>query len=181
MGARTAQRYAFHLLKAPTHEAKALADAVVNLKTLIRTCEVCCMVSEGQLCSVCGNPERDRATVCIVEQPRDFWAMERLGRYGGTYHVLMGSVDLLDGIDLDSLSVKPLLARLKESSVAEVIIATNPTLEGETTALHLIDRLRGLDLRISRIARGVPAGSQLDWASRAVLEDALEGRQEVRP
>jgi recombination protein RecR len=138
------------------------------------------MVTEQETCQVCSDPSRDRSLVCVVEQPRDLYAIERLGMYRGTYHVLMGAVALLDGVELGDLQVDRLLERLRAGEVREVVLATNPNLEGETTALHLVDALKAFDVKITQIARGVPAGSTIEYATRATIEDALAGRREGR-
>ncbi len=179
VGPRTAERLAFHVLKAPPEQALALADAIRAVKERVRPCNVCAMVTETPVCAICSDPARDRGLVCVVETPQDLYAIERLGIYRGTYHVLMGAVALLEGVELTDLQVQPLLERVRRGEVREVVLATNPNLEGETTALHLIDVLEPLGVSVSRIARGLSAGSTIEHASRATLEDAFAGRRKV--
>ena len=179
VGRRSAERFAYHLLQRPRDEAMALGYAIRDVKKLIRPCAVCCLPTEGERCPICLDPARDQALLCVVEQPRDVYALERLGAYKGVYHVLMGALALLDGIEAKDLTIARLEERLQEGSVREVILATNPNLEGDTTALHLAHSLRASKVKVTRLARGLSAGSAIDAASRPILEDALEGRREV--
>lgn len=179
VGARTAERFAFHILKAEPEEALRLAAAIGDVKRSLRPCARCGMVTEAELCPTCADPTRDAGTVCVVEQPRHVWAIERTGSYRGVYHVLMGSMALLEGVEERHLNIAPLEERVRAGEVSEVILATEPSLEGDTTALHLIERLERLGVRITRIARGVAAGSSLAHAPRAVIEDALEERRSI--
>ncbi|GIW72092.1 MAG: recombination protein RecR [Planctomycetota bacterium] len=179
VGPRTAERLAFHLLKAPAAQVLALAEALRGLKETVRACAVCGTVTDLEVCRICADPARDRALVCVVEQPRDLYAIERLGVFRGTYHVLMGSVALLEGVELGDLQVERLLERVRAGTVREVVLATNPNLEGETTALQLAELLRPYPVQVTRLARGVPAGSLLEYASRATLEDAFAERRPV--
>lgn len=181
VGQKTAERLAYHVLKTSADEAMRLAYAIRDVKKNIRSCSVCCMVTERDPCAICEDPNRDRALICVVEQPRDVYALEKAGTFRGLYHVLMGAIALLDGIEAKDLTTGRLDERLKAGGVREVILATNPNLDGDATALHLTQLLRQHGVRITRIARGIPAGSTLEYASRAILEDALEGRREVGP
>jgi recombination protein RecR len=183
VGPRTAERFAFHLLKAPAGEANALADAIREVKTAIRPCPGCGTATEAvaERCAICADPARDATSICVVEQPKDLYA---LGLHRGVYCVLMGAVALLDGVDERHLNLRPLEARIAAGGVREVILALNPNLDGDATALHLAERLRAAarerGFRITRIARGVGAGTTLADAPRAVLEDAYEERRALR-
>jgi len=179
VGQKTAERYAFHVLKAPIDEAMALAYAIRDVKKNIRSCSTCCMVTERDPCAICEDATRDRGLVCIVEQPKDLYALEKVGAYRGVYHVLMGTISLLEGVEARHLTLARLEARLEGGGVREVIIATNPNLDGDSTALHLGQLLKRFGVKVTRIARGIPAGSSLEYASRAIIEDAIEGRREV--
>lgn len=179
VGRRSAERFAYHLLQRPTEDAMRLGYAIRDLKKLTRPCSVCCLPTEEELCAVCKDPARDPGVICVVEQPRDVYALERLGTFRGVYHVLMGALALLDGIEAKDLTITRLEARLASGKVREVILATNPNLEGDTTALHLTQALKAARVKITRLARGMSAGSAIDGASRPMLEDALEGRREV--
>jgi recombination protein RecR len=181
IGQKTAERLAYHILKASLEEAMRLAYAIRDVKKNIRPCSVCCMVTERDPCSICEDATRDRGLVCVVEQPKDVYALEKAGTYRGVYHVLMGALALLEGIEAKDLTVARLEDRLKAGGVREVILATNPNLDGDATALYLSNALRGQGIKVTRIARGIPAGSTLEYASRAILEDAIEGRREVGP
>jgi recombination protein RecR len=181
VGQRTAERLAFHVLQVSTDDAMRLAYAVRDVKKNIRACSSCCMPTEHDPCAICADGARDRGVVCVVEQPKDLYALEKLGSFRGVYHVLMGTIALLDGIEAKDLTIARLEKRLAEGGVREVILATNPNLDGDATALHLTEILRGAGVRVTRIARGIPAGSTLEYASRAILEDAIEGRKEVPP
>jgi recombination protein RecR len=179
VGQKTAERLAFHVLKAPAEDAMRLALAIRDMKKTIRPCQICANPTDQETCAICLDPARDKALVCVVEQPKDLWALERPGVFRGVYHVLMGALALLDGIEAKDLTVDRLEARVRAGGVREVILALNPSLEGDTTALHLAKMLAGHGVRVTRIARGIAAGSSLEYASRAVIEDAIEGRREV--
>jgi recombination protein RecR len=178
IGQKTAERLAFHLLMATPEEAMRLAYAIRDVKEKVRPCSVCCNVGSTDPCPICLDAKRDRATVCAVEQARDLWAIERTGRYHGLYHVLGGHIAPLDGIGPDRLTVQRLLDRCRGGEVREVILATNPTAEGDATAVYLQRQLGPLGVRVTRLARGLPAGSTLEYANRAVVTDALQGRRE---
>lgn len=179
VGARTAERFAFHLLQDRKETALQLAEAIRQVKEDLRPCSRCGMVTSDTLCGVCGDPARDHGLILVVEQPKDLYAIERLHQYRGVYHVLMGSLALLDGVQEKNLNLDGLNARLAKGDVREVILATNPNLEGDTTALHLLELLKRHKVSVSRFARGLSSGSPLAYASRAVLEDALEDRRRV--
>lgn len=179
VGQKTAERLAFHILKAPADEAMRFAYAIRDVKKNIRSCSTCCMVTERDPCAICSDPARDRGLICVAEQPKDVYALEKVGAFRGVYHVLMGTIALLDGIEAKDLTVEKLEARVRAGGVREVILATNPSLDGDTTALYLTRMLRANGVKVTRIARGMPAGSSLEYATRAIIEDAFEGRREA--
>jgi recombination protein RecR len=177
IGPKTAERLTHHLLAAPRTQVFALADALQAIKETIRQCRQCCNLTEGELCELCQDPRRDRSLVCVVEQPRDLAALERSGTYRGLYHVLHGRLAPLDSIGPDQLTIDRLLDRVRAGGVQEIIMATNPTLEGDGTALYLSSVLTPLGVRITRLARGLSSGSGLEFANSQMLADALEGRR----
>jgi recombination protein RecR len=179
IGRKSAQRIAFHLLKAPKDEALSLAQAVEGLKEKVRLCSVCFTLTEKDPCAICQHDGRDRGVICVVEEPADALSLERTKEYRGLYHVLGGALSPLDGIGPDQLRFRELLARLEGDSVREVIVATNPTTEGEATALYLAKVIRPQGIRVTRIARGLPVGSALDLADEVTLKRSLEGRTEL--
>lgn len=179
IGAKTAQRLAFYLLKAPREEATALAEAIVDLKEKTRPCEVCFNVAEEIRCPICQDPGRNRSVICVVEEANDLMAIERTGEFKGLYHVLQGSLSPLEGRGPDDILAKELLQRLKEGEVQEVILATNPNVEGEATALYLQRLIRPLGVRLTRIAHGLPVGGDLEYADEVTLARALVGRREM--
>ena len=181
IGLRSAERIAFHLLKQDADDALLLADAIRDVKTRIRNCSTCYNLTEQDPCSVCADPGRDAATVCVVEQPKDLLALEAAGSYRGVYHVLLGRIAPLEGIDPDDLTIGPLMDRLAQGDVREVIMGTNPTLEGDGTALHIQHLIGGRfpDLNVTRLARGLPAGTNIEYANRNILADAILGRQKM--
>jgi len=176
VGSRSAQRIAFHLLKASPEEAIALADAIRAFKSDLKVCATCGNVAEADPCPICADPKRDDATILVVEQPTDIAAFEQTGTFRGRYHVLMGRVAPLEGVGPGELNVQRLIERVKKGSVHEVVLGTNPTLEGDGTALLLQEQLQRLGVRVTRLARGLPTGSSLDGVSKAVLSDAIQGR-----
>jgi recombination protein RecR len=182
IGQRTAERLAFHIVLAPRGEALALAEAIREVKENVRPCSTCQNVAEQDPCAVCSDPARDRGLVCVVEQPRDVLAIEKVGTFRGVYHVLLGSISLLDGVEAKDLTIDRLVARVREQAatvpVREVVLAMNPNFEGDATALHLRAALETLGVKVTRIARGLPQGSSLEVASKAILADALESRRE---
>lgn len=177
IGPKSAERIAHHLLQAPRSDALALADALRALKDDIKLCQVCCNPTEGERCSICQDARRDPSLVCVVEQPRDLMALERSHSFRGLYHVLHGRLSPLDGIGPERLTIDRLLARVRAGSVLEVIMATNPTTEGDGTALYLSTLLAPLGVKVTRLARGLPSGSVLEFANSQMLSDALEGRR----
>jgi recombination protein RecR len=177
IGPKTAERLTHHLLAADRSQVLALADALRAIKESIRRCSQCCNLTEGDLCALCADPRRDASVLCVVEQPRDLAALERSGNYKGLYHVLHGRLAPLDNIGPEQLTIDRLLQRVKAGGVQEVIMATNPTLEGDGTALYLSSLLAPLGVRITRLARGLPSGSGLEFANSQMLADALEGRR----
>lgn len=179
IGRKSAQRIAFYLLKASEEEALSLAQAVEGLKRKVRLCSVCFTLTERDPCAICQHDGRDRGTICVVEEPADALSLERTREYHGRYHVLGGALSPLEGIGPDELRFRELLARLEGDSVREVIVATNPTTEGEATALYLAKIIRPLGIRVTRIARGLPVGSALDLADEVTLRRSLEGRTEL--
>lgn len=178
VGLRTAERLALHILKAPEPEALALADAIRDVRRNTRRCSVCCNITEHDPCPICSDPRRDHSVVCIVEQPRDLMAIEKTGAYRGVYHVLMGRIAPLEDVHPEDLTIDHLLQRVRHG-VKEVILYTNPDLEGDVTAQHLAKVLRPLGVRLSVPARGIPTGSQIEYSSDTVLRDALDGRREL--
>jgi len=181
IGARSAERLALHVLKAPEPEAMALAKAIRDVKRNTRHCSICCNVTEDDPCPVCSDPKRDHATLCVVEQPRDLLAVEKTGAYRGVYHVLMGRIAPLEDVHPEDLTVDRLLQRVKSGDVKEIILYTNHDLEGDVTAQHLAKLFRPLGVRITLPARGIPTGSQIEYSSDTILRDALEGRREMTP
>ena len=179
IGPKTAQRLTFFLLKRPTDEVRELADSLLAVKERIVSCSGCFNVTDLDPCRICADPARDGRLLCVVEEPNDLLAMERTGEYRGRYHVLLGALSPLEGIGPDDLKVRELLTRLEAGGAAEVILATNPNVEGEATALYLAKLLRPLGVRITRIARGLPVGGDLEYADQVTLSKALEGRREV--
>ena len=179
IGPKTAQRLTFHLLKQPAEAVRELADALVELKARTQHCSRCFDVTDEDPCRICADPRRDGSLLCVVEEPSDLMAMERTGEYRGRYHVLLGALSPLDGIGPDELKVRELLQRLETDRVGEVILATNPNVEGDATAIYLGKLLRPLGVRVTRIARGLPVGGDLEYADEVTLARALEGRREV--
>lgn len=179
IGPKTAQRLAFYILSGSREQAQNLARTVLEAKEKIGLCSRCCNLTEDDPCSVCQASEREKSLLCIVEQPRDVLAVERTGEYKGLYHVLHGSISPIDGIGPDDIKIKELLKRLEKEKFAEIIIATDPNVEGEATALYLARLLKPLELKVSRIAHGVPVGGDLEFADEVTLSKALEGRKSI--
>ena len=177
IGPKTAERLTHHLLACPKTQVFSLADALRDIKESIRQCRQCCNLTEGELCQLCRDPRRDPSLICVVEQPRDLAALERSGTYHGLYHVLHGRLAPLDNVGPDQLTIDRLLDRIRAGGVQEVIMATNPTLDGDGTALYLSRVLTPLGVRMTRLARGLPSGSGLEFANSQMLADALEGRR----
>jgi len=179
VGPKTAQRLAFYILKAAPDDAKKLARAIDEVKDKIRFCEECFNVTDRTRCEFCSDPGRDRTIICVVEEPRDIVALEKTGEYKGLYHVLQGAISPIDGIGPDDIRVKELLKRLSENDVREVVIATNPNIEGEATAMYIAKLVKPLGVRATRIASGLPVGGDLEYADEVTLGRALEGRREM--
>lgn len=179
VGPKSAQRLAYHLLRVTDHEANSLANAIKNAKEKLRFCAQCQNISENEMCEICRDGRRDRSIICIVAEPRDIAAIERIHEYRGGYHVLHGLLNPMDGIGPEQLRVKQLLARLSGDEVHEIILATNPTIEGDATALYLAKLLKPVGIRITRLAHGMPVGGELDYADSATLLSALEYRREM--
>jgi len=179
IGPKTAQRLTFFLLKRPTDEVRELSESLMAVKERIVPCRSCFNVTDEDPCRICADPRRDDRVLCVVEEPNDLLAMERTGEFRGRYHVLLGALSPLDGIGPDDIKVRELLARLDHGGVNEVILATNPNVEGEATALYLAKLLRPSGVRVTRIARGLPVGGDLEYADQVTLSKALEGRREI--
>ena len=177
IGARTAERMAFHILKSTEAEAMALADAIRDVKRLIRPCKQCFNLAEADLCAICADPRRDKSTICVVEQPKDVLALESTGAYRGVYHVLMGHIAPLEDVEADDLTIQALADRVKAGGVSEVILATNPNVAGDGTALHITSLLGHTGVKVTRLARGLPAGSQIEYANKSILTDAINERR----
>ena len=179
VGPKSAQRLTYYLLRAPQEEAQALAQAILEVKEKIAFCTICENVTDTDPCLICTDSQRDRSMICVVEEPLDILALERSGSYHGLYHVLHGVISPMDGVGPEDLKVEELLGRLRGGGVSEVILATNPNLEGEATAMYLNRLLRPLGVRATRLARGLPLGADLEYADDLTLARAIEGRQEV--
>jgi recombination protein RecR len=179
IGPKSAQRLAFHIVKAAGPDARRLADAIVRAKERVRFCRECFGVSEGELCRFCSDPTRDGAIVCVVEEPKDVSALERTGTIKGRYHVLGGAISPMQGIGPDDLRVQELLDRVGRNGVSEVILATNPNLEGNATAMYVAGLLKPLGVKVTRLASGLPVGGDLEYADEVTLGQALEGRREM--
>jgi recombination protein RecR len=179
IGPKSAQRMTFFLLKRPIDEVRELSEAVIALKEKITYCRACFNVTDEDPCRICADPARDDRVLCVVEEPNDLLAMERTGEFRGRYHVLLGALSPLDGIGPEDIKVRELLARLEAGETTEVILATNPNVEGEATAIFLAKLLRPLGVRVTRIARGLPVGGDLEYADQVTLSKALEGRREI--
>jgi len=184
VGRRTAERLAFHLLKANREDAMRLSKAIADVKTDVRHCNVCWNLTDDDPCGICCDTRRDASVVMVVEQPKDLWLLEQTGMFRGVYHILMGRISPLEGVGPDSLTVNDLLTRVKDPAkntrgvkVTEVILAMNLDMEGDSTGLFLADPLQSLGITVTRLARGLPAGSQIEFANRAALADAIAGRR----
>ena len=177
IGKKSAERLAYHVLRIHATEAAALAEAITSVKENVRYCRNCYNLTEQDECEICRDPKRDRTQLCVVEQPRDLIALEQPGTYRGLYHVLLGRIAPLDGIGPEQLTIEAFVERVRKGGFGEVIMATNPTLEGDGTALYLSSLLAGMPLVITRLARGITTGSVLEFANKEILADALAGRQ----
>jgi len=179
IGRKTAERLTYYVLRAPKEEMEKLARAILDVTNTVRHCSVCHNITETDPCRICADSRRDHGIVCVVEEPRDLFAIESAGVFRGVYHVLMGRIAPLDGVGPEDLTIGALLERVKRGGINEVILATNPTLEGDGTALYIRQQLEPLGVRITRLARGLASGSAIEHANPAVLTEALEGRREV--
>lgn len=179
IGPKSAERLAMHILKGSLEEAKALAYAVVRARQALSYCKICHNLSEQEACSICQDYRRDKKTICIVEEPKDVLAIENSGAYRGVYHVLLGAISPLEGVNPEDLKIRELIKRMKQNEVKEIIIATDSDAEGEATALYLAKLFKPVGVRITRIACGIPAGGNLEYADQATLGKALQGRQEL--
>jgi len=178
IGPKSAQRLTYYLLRSPVEEARALAEAILALREKIGLCSVCFNITDCDPCLICQDKERDHSKICVVERPSDIPPLEQTGKYNGVYHVLHGTISPAQGIGSEQLKVKELLLRLQDGLVTEVILATNPNLEGEATAMYLRQIIQPLNIRVSRLARGLPFGADLEYADDMTLRQAIEGRQE---
>ena len=179
IGPKSAQRIAYHLLSADAEEARRLATAIIDVKEQVHFCPVCFSYATGDVCDICDDSSRDRTSICVVQEPRDVTAIERTGSYHGLYHVLGGVISPMDKIGPDQLHVRELIGRLSDDQVHEVILATNPNVEGETTATYLARTISQLDVRVTRLASGLPVGGDLEYADEVTLGRAIEARREV--
>lgn len=179
IGGKTAQRLAFHILELPLEDAQAFADAIIEAKKSVHTCPCCQNLTDQELCPICSDDSRDKSMICVVAEPRDVIAMERSREYRGVYHVLHGVISPLNRVTQDDIKIKELMRRVASGEVREVIMATNPDTEGEAKAMYISRLLRPMEIRVTRLAYGVPVGSQLEYADEVTLSRALEGRQEM--
>ncbi len=178
VGPKSAQRLAYYLLRAPEEQARLLAEAVLSVKQKTKLCSTCLNITDADPCPICRSDRRDRSKVCIVEQPQDILALEHIKSYNGLYHVLHGAISPTEGVGTEDIRIKELMNRLEGGKINEVILATNPTLEGETTAMYLSKLISPLGIKITRLARGLPFGTELEYADDVTLTRAIEGRQE---
>ena len=177
IGRKSAERLAYHLLRVPESEAYALADSIRHVRENVRYCDICFNLAESEMCNLCRDPSRDQSTVCVVQQPRDLMAIEQSGTYKGLYHVLLGRIAPLENIGPDQLTIDGLVERVASGSFKEVIMATNPTVEGDGTALYISNVLSQYDVPLTRLARGITTGSILEYTNKEILADAMAGRQ----
>jgi len=179
IGPKSAQRMAFHMLRASDEEIRVLAEAITEIKEKIVQCKVCHNFADKDVCDICGSEKRDKRIICVVAEPRDVIAMEKTNEYKGTYHVLQGIISPMDGIGPEMLRIRELQQRIAQDSIEEIILATNPTIEGDTTAMYLAGILKPLGVKVTRIAHGMPVGGDLDYADQATLIRAMEWRREM--
>ena len=179
VGRKTAQILSFHVINMNENDVKGLAKALVDVKQEIKYCSVCCNISDSDVCTICSNSHRDASTICVVEDPRDVAAMERTKDYNGKYHVLNGVISPLDGVGPEMLNIKELISRLGDGQVKELIMATNPTIEGEATAMYISRLVKPMGVKVTRIAHGLPVGGDLEYADDVTISKALEGRMEI--
>ena len=179
IGKRSAERLAFHILKQPDESVKRFSEALTEAKEKITFCPVCQSLTDITPCSICSNPKRDSSVICVVENPKDILAMEKTKEFNGVYHVLHGVISPIDGIGPDDIKIKELLLRTKDNSVKEIIMATNPSIEGEATAMYISNLFKNFNIKVTRIAHGLPVGGELEYADEITLTRALEGRHEI--
>ncbi|MDO4586333.1 MAG: recombination mediator RecR [Planctomycetia bacterium] len=177
IGKKSAERITYHILKSSHSEAIALADSIRTVKEKVRYCKICYNLAEDEICEICKDSRRDHSTICIVEQPRDLISLEQTGRYQGVYHVLLGRISPGDHVSADDLTIDALVRRVKSEKIQELIMATNPTVEGDGTALTITNQLIGVPVKITRLARGITSGGLLEFANKEMLSDAIIGRQ----
>ncbi|RLE07008.1 recombination protein RecR [Candidatus Aerophobetes bacterium] len=181
IGEKTAQRLAFYILKSPRESALSLGEAIKEVKDKVRYCSICNNITEEDPCRICRDEGRDRSTICVVEEPQDVFLIEKLGEFKGIYHVLGGAISPIKGINPEDIDIKKLLRRVREEKIKEVILATDPNAEGETTAIYIFKMLSPLKVKVTRLAHGLPAGGDLEFADEVTLSQALEGRREMHP
>jgi len=179
IGKKTAQRLAFHVINMNTNDVEALSKSIIEAKREIRYCSICCNITDKDPCSMCSNKNRDTGVICVVEDPRDVAAMERTREFKGQYHVLNGVISPMDGIGPDMIKIKELIQRLGSQDIKEIIMATNPTIEGEATAMYIARLLKPMGIKVTRIAHGLPVGGDLEYADEVTISKALEGRIEI--
>lgn len=179
IGRKSAQRLAFHVLSLPVEETKAFADAIMDARTSVHCCKICQNLTEGEICSICASDRRDKSQICVVSEPRDVLSIERGREYNGTYHVLHGVLSPMNHVGPDDIRIKELLQRVADNDIEEVIMATNPDTEGEATAMYLSRLLKPFQIKVTRLAYGIPVGSNLEFADDATLNRAIEGRTEM--
>ena len=179
VGRKSAQRLAFHILSMSDADAQKFTETILSARSSIKRCEICCNLTDGEVCSVCSSPSRDKSTICVVEDPRDVIAIERTHEYNGLYHVLHGVISPMNDINPEDICIKELLLRLGDDTVKEIIMATNPTVEGEATSMYISRLIKPLGINVSRLAYGVPVGADLEYADEFTLIRALEGRNEL--
>ena len=179
IGRKSAQRLAFHVLSLPVEETRAFADAIIDARTSVHCCKICQNLTEGEICSICASDRRDKSTICVVSEPRDVLSIERGREYNGTYHVLHGVLSPMSHVGPDDIRIKELLQRVADDDVEEVIMATNPDTEGEATAMYISRLLKPFQIKVTRLAYGIPVGSNLEFADDATLNRAIEGRTEM--
>lgn len=179
IGQKGAERLAFHLVRGETDTSRRLAQAILNLKEKICVCSVCCAIAEFDPCEICSDPERDKGIICVVEEPQDLYAIERTGAFNGVFHVLMGAIAPLEGIGPESLKISELIKRVQQDPPKEIILATNPNMEGEATAVYIVRKLKSNGLKVTRLARGLPMGGNLEYADEVTLAKSFQGRTNI--
>jgi len=180
IGQKSAERLAHYVLRLPHDEAMQLATAIRNVKQNVNYCSICCNIGETDPCYICGDHMRDHKKVCVVEQPKDLFTIEKAGFYEGVYHVLFGHIDPLENVEPEDINIDKLVDRARNNGIQEVIIATNPNLEGDVTAMYILERLEPLGVKVTQLARGMPSGSYLEYANSAVIADAIHGRKSIQ-